>query len=87
MYSIRLCAYGNPDHGEDPYRNIVNGIRIPDFVVEAKTIDEIIRCAKDYIDKYDLGSGNWKMTEVKNTNLDIVIGWMSYNGRIWSEKR
>ena len=28
MYSVTLSACGNPDHKENPYSNIVNGIAV-----------------------------------------------------------
>ena len=29
MYRILLMACGNPDHKENPYDNVVNGMEIP----------------------------------------------------------
>lgn len=85
MYEILLSACGNPDHGENPFDNIVNGIKIPCYWAMGETIDDVVREARMYIEKYNLGSGNWNGGRIDID--DVTVGYMSYNGRVWSERR
>lgn len=87
MFIINLNACGNPDHGENPSDNIVNGSMVPHMIGEADTIDEIINIARKFIEDFDLGASNWCGGEIYNKDTNSMVGWMSYNGRIWSEKR
>lgn len=86
-YRMVLQALGNPDHGENPYQYITEPKEIT-----GRSIDDLVKQANNWIDENDIGSGNWSMAEVWRTDgngygdgHDELIGYMSYNGRIWAE--
>lgn len=74
MFQIRLRSVGNPDFGQ--YASVSE----PE-VVRVNTIEEAQKAARDYIEKWDLGGGNWVEPEVKSGKM--VLGHISYNGRYW----
>lgn len=81
MYKVTLLACGNIDIGEDPYDNIVKGVRIPTDVVECDSIEECQRVVRSYIEKYCLGGSNWLGGKVFRNGEQV--GYISYNGRYW----
>lgn len=83
MYTVILAACGNIDHYEDPYSNIVNGIAVEKEIVPADSIEECQRLVREYIDKNDLGGGNWDGGQVFNNGKRV--GYISYNGRYWEK--
>ena len=87
MFKIWLSACGNPDHGENPNSNIVDGIAVKSHWASADTIDELVKLARTFIETNNLGSGNWNGGEIINTMTNVEVGWMSYNGRVWGERR
>ena len=80
FYIVVLEALGNPDHGENPYQYITKPTQIT-----SKTIDEIVDKAMKWQMENDIGAGNWRTPEVWRGNE--IVGYMSYNGRIWAERR
>lgn len=80
-YTVSLSAHGNIDHGENPYAFLEG---VPHGTESAETIEELQQIVREYIDKYDLGGGNWTGGEVKENGK--VIGKISYNSRYWSLK-
>ena len=83
MYTVTLSACGNPDHNENPYSNIVNGIEIESKTAKANSIEECQRLVCDYIEQNDLGAGNWTGGKVSKDNE--WIGYISYNGRYFEK--
>lgn len=81
MYLVTLSACGNPDHGENPYSNIVNGIAVKKNITVANSIEECQMLVKKYIEDNFLGAGNW--TGGKVFENGVMIGRISYNGRYW----
>ena len=81
MYKVTLSACGNIDIGEDPYDNIVGGIRVKANVVECENIEECQKVVRDYIKENDLGGSNWTGGKVYEDNTQV--GYISYNGRYW----
>lgn len=77
-YIVELSAHGNIDHGEDPYKPLEN---VYQGTKESDTIEELQQIVRDYIDKYDLGGGQW--TGGKVTEDGKEIGRISYNSRYW----
>ena len=77
-YTVTLGAYGNIDHGENPYKalqGVFQGTK------QAETIEELQQIVRTYIDDNDLGSGNWSGGDVFEDGKKI--GRISYNGRWW----
>lgn len=83
MYKVVLSACGNIDHYENPYDNIVNGVRVNSEIVEFNSIEECQKAVRAYIEENDLGGGNWDGGQVFEN--DKQIGFISYNGRYWSD--
>lgn len=75
-YSVVLSAHGNPDHYESPYAQVA-----PNGVAHAASIDECRQIVREYIDKHDLGAGNWSGGDVYHCGE--MVGRISYNGRFW----
>ena len=83
MYTVTLLAQGNIDHKENPFLNIVNGRTIEPSIAEASTIEECQSLVREYIEKNDLGGGNWTGGKVYENG--VQIGYISYNGRYWEK--
>lgn len=85
MYKVILSAAGNPDHNENPFSNVVKGKIIKGRVAKRPTIEACRKAVIDYIDRNDLGAGNWTGGKVYNSD-DEYVGYISYNGRFWNEE-
>ena len=75
-YSVRLCSVGNIDFGQNPER--------PYSPLEWAECPSLCRCSLaclDYIQKYQLGGGNWTGGQIFKDGAQIAR--VSYNGRIW----
>ena len=83
MYSVTLSACGNPDHKENPYSNIVNGIAVEKDIAVADSIEECQRLVRNYIEDNCLGAGNWTGGRVFENG--VRVGYISYNGRYWKK--
>lgn len=79
MYTVELKSCGNPDHYENPYKSVS-----PSEIYKAETIEECRKAVEDYIDKYDLGGGNWNGGNVYRN--EEYVGHISYNGRFWDKE-
>lgn len=78
-YKVKLSNVGNPDHRQDPRRNL------PDTTCGWAHVETLRECAQmcgDYITFYDLGGGNWNGGEIVD-DRGVVVGRVSYNGRVW----
>ena len=84
MYKVILSALGNPEHNEDPFRNIVNGKVIKSKILKRPTVKACQNAVLQYIEKNDLGAGNWTGGKVYDAN-DEYVGRISYNGRFWDK--
>jgi hypothetical protein len=70
-----LNAVPNPDRGQS--RPLAPGsVRIVSTWAEAS------RAARVYIEKYNLGAGNWPDIEIA-TMAGEPVARVSYNGRVW----
>ena len=83
MYKVTLSACGNIDIGENPYDNIVGGVRIEPNVVECESIEECQKVVRKYIKENDLGGSNWIGGKVYKNGTQV--GYISYNGRYWAK--
>ena len=80
-YKVELNSCGNPDHGENPYKQIEGALAV---MAHVDSIEEAQQAVRDYIDEHDLGSGNWAGGSVW-TEENEYIGRISYNGRFWDK--
>lgn len=75
MYTMELRSVGNPDFNQ--YAPISEPL-----VVRAPTLQGMRMAARDYIDKWDLGGGNW-VSPIVRDEAGSVIGHFSVNLRFW----
>jgi len=81
MYSIKTEVCGNPDYGQNPNR--------PPYGVKVKTIktlafSELLEKVREWQSDNDIGGGNWMNPALMRDHE--VIGYMSYNGKVWSDQ-
>lgn len=77
MYTMKLSSRGNPDFGQ--YAPLSE----PETVT-GETLADIVKAAERYCGFWNLGGGNWTTPAVKRDGK--VIGYISYNGRVWESK-
>lgn len=82
IYSVNLSNCGNPDYGQAPNKPLPD---VPTGRAYTSSIEECQQRVQEYIEKYNLGSGNWNGGEVYD-GLGNMIGKISYNGRYWGTK-
>ena len=81
MYSIKTQVYGNPDYGQDPCEPPY-GVDIE--LLQADDLSQLKALVREWQYENDIGGGNWTHPPLK---LDgKVVGYMSYNGRVWKDK-
>lgn len=78
MYKAKPKVFGNPDRGQNPTK-VPFGTNIKTLM--ADTIDQLKEAIWDWQIDNAIGAGNWGDTPVFKDNK--LIGYMSYNGRIW----
>lgn len=81
MYTIKTEVLGNIDKGQNPNK--------PPWGVDIVTITgdtyvSIQDQVSDWIGENDIGGGEWCMPPVYKDGK--VIGYMSYNGRLWESQ-
>lgn len=52
--------------------------------VDVQSLEEAAATCRAWIERNDLGGGNWTGGEVRQDGN--AIGYISYNGRVWSSK-
>lgn len=79
MLKTEVC--GNPDYGQDPDRPPY-GVDI--VKITAHNFDALVEQVSDWQSENDIGGGNWMNPAIY---LDgEVVGYMSYNGKVWADK-
>lgn len=74
MFRVKLASVPNPDYDEwfSP---------APARYVTVKSLKAASRKCREYIENFNLGSGNWVGGQVSQNRKQIAR--ISYNGRIW----
>ena len=72
---LKAKAYGNIDHGQDPKELLAS------TELQADTIGELRAKVQQWQDEEGLGGGNWGECPLYLNNK--IVGYMSYNGRVW----
>jgi len=74
MFRLKLASAPNPDYAEwfSP---------APTRYITVQSLKEASRKCREYIDDFNLGSGNWVGGQVSQNRKRIAR--ISYNGRIW----
>ena len=78
-YKVELNSVGNPDRGQNPLEQIDGAWA---NMAHVDSIDEASRAVREYIEKHNLGAGNWAGGKVW-TEDNQYLGYISYNGRFW----
>lgn len=76
---VELSSYVNPD---DYQRKTVRP-EIKSKRVKVSSIDDAVKKCGEFIDKNHLGGGNWDGGNIYSD--DKLIGYISYNGRVWDK--
>jgi len=77
MFTAKIIIGGNPDHFEPPIIWLKKSIKAESYGALAKLVDE-------FQTRYGIGGGNWY--ECKLHYKRKLIGYMSYNCRVWDSK-
>ena len=72
---VMVSSHPNPDHGETI-------TPAPNEEFESHQYADLSRFARIYIEKYDLGAGNFHSEVWKGGKR---LGYVSYNGRVWKD--
>jgi hypothetical protein len=81
MYSIKTEVCGNPDYGQNTNRPPY-GVRVK--TIKAKTYAELLDKVREWQSDNDIGGGNWMNPALMRDSE--IVGYMSYNGKIWSDQ-
>lgn len=79
MITVKLSSCGNPDFRQNPDDSLS-----PMMVIEVNDLQKASEVCGLYINKWDLGGGNWNGGQVYQDEEEIAH--ISYNGRIWDSK-
>ncbi len=74
-YVMLLRSVGNPDYLQYAPVSEPKAVR-------GKSINAMVKAAREYIEFWDLGGGNWPDTEIRTLDGQSVA-FVSYNGRLW----
>ena len=78
-HEVVLCSVGNPDHGQ-------SGSQSPSRRVWVNGLEDASSVCREYIEKWNLGSGNWG-GEAGKVYLDACqVASVAYNGKLLFEK-
>lgn len=74
MFRLKLASVPNPDYVEcfSP---------APTRYVTVKSLKEASQKCREYIERFNLGAGNWIGGQVSQNRKQIAR--ISYNGRVW----
>lgn len=78
--TVTLKSVGNIDHGQDPTKQKLGASK--DKNVKVNSFLEAQQKCMKFIDKNNLGGGNWSGGHIKD-NTGKIIAHISYNGRVW----
>ena len=73
---VELIATGDPNKGQDPTRSVGKAWAIMKHV---NSIEEAQKAVRDYIEKHDLGEGNWSGGKVW-TEKNEYLGHITFDG-------
>lgn len=80
-YRVQLATVGNPDFGQRPDRALPGAER--KHWKSVTTLAEASSVCRDFIERNEMGAGNWAGGDVLDAN-NKVVARVSYNGRVWA---
>lgn len=75
-YIVYLAAVGNPDFDQPM------NLGIPARMVAIESLEEASQVCLRFIEKYDLGGGNWIGGDVYDGKSGQKLAYVSYNGMV-----
>jgi hypothetical protein len=82
VYEVVLSATPNVDYEDIDYRGYV---KLKPHKKKVKSIEDAQKIVRNFIEENELGGGNWNGGDVFKDGKKI--GYISYNGRFWSETK
>jgi hypothetical protein len=79
QFIVILSACGNPDFRQ------TEDIGVPTLKLPVHSLEEASQICQGYILEYELGGGNWTGGQVLDARTNEQVGYISYNGKIWTE--
>lgn len=76
MYHLAFTVHGNPDRDQGDWSE--------DHALSANSLTELVEKVREFQGNNDIGGGNWGEAVV--TQDGTLVGYMSYNGRVWKGK-
>jgi len=76
---VTLESVGNPDFGQNPSESLYGCD--PNATVEVSSFEHASALCRQFIDKNELGGGNWSGGLITEGGKEIA--YVSYNGRVW----
>jgi hypothetical protein len=80
---VILKADPNPDYDFPDPRATVRTVKVR---LPVSSFAQASKVCKNFIEKFDLGSGNWTGGQIGNIEGKI-IAHVSYNGRVWEGEK
>jgi hypothetical protein len=80
---VILKADPNPDYEFPDPRATVKTVKVR---LPVSSFEKASEVCKNFIEKFDLGSGNWTGGQIGN-NEGLIIAHVSYNGRVWEGEK
>jgi hypothetical protein len=77
-FAVICESRGNIDHRQNPFEEIS-----PRQIFACESLKQASEYCRNYIDKFDLGSGNWAIGKVLHPTTGHIAN-VSYNGKVWN---
>jgi len=81
MFKVKTEVCGNVDFGQNPNKPPY-GVKV--ITLKSKSFDELKTKVQEWQYENDIGGGNWMFPPIYEN--DQIIGYMSYNCRIWADR-
>jgi hypothetical protein len=73
MFTLTVSIHGNPDRNEGDWQET--------HTISASNIQALRSAVNDLQGQNDIGGGNWGEAVLHEDR--VLVGYMSYNGRVW----
>jgi hypothetical protein len=73
MFTLTVKIHGNPDRNEGDWQEVHS--------ISASTIQDLRKAVNELQASNGIGGGNWGEAVVHEDRC--LVGYMSYNGRVW----
>jgi hypothetical protein len=73
MFTLTVSIHGNPDRNEGDWQET--------HTISASDIKTLRKIVNDFQGQNNIGGGNWGEAVLHEDR--VLVGYMSYNGRVW----